>query len=115
MSTPTVLLFSYGTLRYSKVQVAQFGRELSGRADALPGYRRGMVAINDPATEAFLGESHYAIAEPSANPEDIIPGVVFEITEQELAAADQYEGDADYRRIWVTLRSGERAWAYVRA
>jgi hypothetical protein len=32
--------------------------------------------------------------------------------EQELAAADEYEVD-DYRRITVSLRSGDRAWVYV--
>jgi hypothetical protein len=36
----TVLLFSYGTLQISSVQVATFGRELTGRADWLPGYVR---------------------------------------------------------------------------
>jgi hypothetical protein len=39
---------------------------------------------------------------------------VFEITEQELIAADSYEKDRDYRRILVTLRSGVRAWVYCR-
>ena len=115
MSTQTVLLFSYGTLQHKKVQIAIFGRELTGRQDALPGYTRGTLAINDPKMEAFLGESHYAIAEPSSNPEDAISGIVFEITEQELAAADKYEEGASYSRISVTLRSGDRAWVYVRA
>ena len=104
-STPTVLLFSYGTLQDKNVQIANFGRELTGREDALPGYIRGMVAC---------GESHYANAEPSFNPEDAVSGTVFEITEQELAAADEYEEDAEYRRILVTLRSGDRAWVYLR-
>src|SRR5260370_39762586 len=60
------------------------------------------------------GESHYANAEPSSNPEDAVAGTVFEITEQELAAADKYEEDAQYRRILVTLRSGDQAWVYLR-
>jgi hypothetical protein len=37
-SVPPVLLFSYGTLQKKNVQIANFGRELTGRADALPGY-----------------------------------------------------------------------------
>jgi gamma-glutamylcyclotransferase (GGCT)/AIG2-like uncharacterized protein YtfP len=102
-STPTVLLFSYGTLQDKNVQIANFGRELTGREDALPGYARRMVA------------SHHANVEPSSNPEDAVSGTVFEITEQELAAADKYEEIAEYRRISVTLRSGDRAWVYVRA
>lgn len=38
--------------------------------------------------------------------------MVFEISEAELAAADEYEVD-DYRRIAVPLRSGATAWVYV--
>ncbi|HEV3196632.1 MAG TPA: gamma-glutamylcyclotransferase family protein [Bryobacteraceae bacterium] len=114
-ATPTVLLFSYGTLQYKNVQIANFGRELTGREDALPGYVRGTVGITDPRVAASSGESHYANAEPSSNPEDTVSGTVFEVTEQELAAADKYEEAARYRRISVTLRSGDRAWVYVRA
>ncbi len=103
-SIPTVLLFSYGTLRDKRVQIANFGRGLTGREDALPGYARRMVSG---------GESHHANAELSSNPEDAVSGTVFEITEQELAAADKYEEVAEYGRISVTLRSGVQAWVYV--
>ena len=74
-----------------------------------------MAAIVDPEALAAGGESHYANVEPSSNPEDAVHGTVFAITEQELASADRYEEDAEYRRIAVTLRSGERAWVYLRA
>lgn len=113
-STPTVLLFSYGTLQNRNVQIANFGRELTGREDVLPGYARRIVAITDPKVVALSGDSEYANAERSSNPEDAVSGIVFEITEQELAAADQYEEDAEYRRIFVRLRSGAQAWVYVR-
>lgn len=112
--TPTVSLFSYGTLQKKDVQLAHFGRELTGREDALPGYAVRMVAVTDPKVVALTGESQHASAEPSSDPADAIPGTVFEITEQELAAADQYEEAASYRRIFVTLRSGAQAWLYVR-
>ena len=115
MTGSTVLLFSYGTLQKKKVQIANFGRELTGREDALPGYARRIVAIVDPGVAALIGESHYANVEPSSNPEDSVSGTVFEITEEELAAADKYEEAAEYRRISVTLRSGDQAWVYVRA
>jgi len=39
--------------------------------------------------------------------------MVFEITEDELAAPDKYEEEADYRRISVKLKSGAEAWVYV--
>ncbi|HYW46113.1 MAG TPA: gamma-glutamylcyclotransferase family protein [Bryobacteraceae bacterium] len=96
------------------MQIANFGRELTGREDALPGYARRMVAIIDPRVMALTGESHLANVEPSSNPEDAVFGTVFEVTEQELAAADKYEEAAEYRRISVTLRAGDQAWVYVR-
>lgn len=101
-SAPTVFLFSYGTLQDTRVQIANFGRELAGREDALPGYAR-------------LMRGDHANAEPSSNPADAVPGFVFEITEQDLAAADEYEKADGYRRTSVTLRSGDQAWVYVRA
>ena len=82
---------------------------------ALPGYAPRVVAIIDPKVVALSGESHYANVEPSSNPEDAVSGTVFEITAQELAAADQYEEVAKYGRISVTFRSGDQAWVYVRA
>src|SRR4051812_13801172 len=112
--TPDILLFSYGTLQNTNVQIANFGRELRGREDALPGYAQQMVPINDPKVAASSGESHYVNVQPSSNPEDAVTGTVFEITEQELAAADRYEEVAEYGRISVRLRSGDQAWVYLR-
>jgi gamma-glutamylcyclotransferase (GGCT)/AIG2-like uncharacterized protein YtfP len=106
-------LFSYGTLQRKSVQLANFGRELTGRQDALPGYVRGRTPITDPNEAAMIGDSHYDNVEPSANPEDAVTGTVFEVTEEELAAADKYEEPAAYRRSLVTLRSGARAWVYI--
>src|SRR6185369_2816190 len=42
-----------------------------------------------------------------------VVGTVFEVSEAELAAADEYERRAKYRRITVTLASGKRADVYV--
>ena len=97
-----------------KVQMAHFGRELVGREDALTGYARRRVAIGDPEVEEWIGDTHYHNVEVSSNPEDVVWGMVFEISEQELEAADKYEEDAEYRRVRVTLRSGDLAWVYVR-
>jgi len=114
VSSQTELLFSYGTLQKKSVQLANFGRELTGRADALPGYLRRTVPVTDPKIVALTGESEHFTAEPGAHPEDEISGTVFELTGQELAAADRYEEAAGYRRISVMLRSGRQAWLYVR-
>jgi hypothetical protein len=110
----SILLFSYGTLQDKNVQVASFGRELRGRPDAMPGYKQTWLAIQDAQVVATSGKTHHPIVEPSANPADEVAGVVFEISAQELAAADKYEV-CDYKRILVALKSGARAWVYVRA
>ncbi len=110
----TTLLFSYGTLQDRNVQRAHFGRELQGRPDAMPGYRQTLIAINDPQVVATSGKTHHPIVEPSADRSDEVAGTVFEITAQELAAADRYEV-SDYRRVSVKLKSGVAAWVYVRA
>jgi gamma-glutamylcyclotransferase (GGCT)/AIG2-like uncharacterized protein YtfP len=109
-----ILLFSYGTLQDKNVQVASFGRELQGRPDAMPGYRQTLLEITDPAVLATSGKQFHPIVEPSADSRDEVRGTVFEITAQELAAADQYEV-ADYERVSVQLKSGLQAWVYVRA
>ena len=114
MSDPVVLLFSYGTLQLKPVQLANFGRELSGRPDAMVGWRRDMVAIRDPEVVKESGETHHPIVSPSDDARDEIPGVVFEITSAELLAADAYEV-SDYKRVEVVLKSGATAWVYVMA
>lgn len=110
----TVLIFSYGTLQDRAVQLANFGRELRGSADSLPGYSTSLIAIRDTAVIATSGKTHHTIVERSGNPADEVPGMVFEITPDELAAADRYEV-SEYTRVTVMLRSGLQAWAYVRA
>jgi gamma-glutamylcyclotransferase (GGCT)/AIG2-like uncharacterized protein YtfP len=99
--TRPALVFSYGSLQDRNVQIATFGRELTGRADVLPGF----VLVS--------GGEEPANVVPGSGPEDEVAGTVFEITDQELAAADEYEAADRYGRISVTLRSGEQAWVYV--
>jgi hypothetical protein len=110
----TVLLFSYGTLQDKAVQLANFGRELTGSVDSLPGYSTSLIAIRDPAVVATSGKTHHTIAERSANPADEVRGTVYAITAEELAAADRYEV-SEYTRMPVTLKSGRQAWVYGRA
>jgi gamma-glutamylcyclotransferase (GGCT)/AIG2-like uncharacterized protein YtfP len=113
-TTAAILLFSYGTLQDKKVQIAQFGRELRGQADSIPGYRQSLLEITDPDVLAKSGKTHHPIVEPSPDPADEVSGTVFEITAQELAAADEYEV-SDYQRVSVKLKSGAQAWVYIRA
>ena len=37
----------------------------------------------------------------------------FEVTEAELAMADTFEAQFDYRRVNVTLASGNDAWVFL--
>jgi hypothetical protein len=107
-------LLSYGTLQQATVQIETFGRLLEGRADALPGYRREMVRIIDPEVIATSGSDQHPIVLESGDPADQVAGAVFEVTDAELAAADDYEV-SDYKRVGVRLASGLDAWVYVKA
>ena len=109
----TVLIFSYGTLQDRAVQLENFGRELAGTSDSLPGYSTSLIEIRDPQVIATSGKTHHTIAERSGDPTEEVSGMVFKVTSEELAAADRYEVE-EYTRVEVMLKSGLRAWAYVR-
>src|SRR5579872_2604657 len=72
-------LFSYGTLQQEEVQRATFRRSLEGAADALVGYRRSMVAIDDPEVVHTSGKTHHPIVAFTGNDEDRVEGALFEI------------------------------------
>lgn len=74
-----------------------------------------MLPVPDPKVAELIGETEYANVEPGCDPKAAVAGTVFEITEHELAAADRYEEAAGYKRISVTLGSGDQAWLYVQA
>jgi gamma-glutamylcyclotransferase (GGCT)/AIG2-like uncharacterized protein YtfP len=105
-------LFSYGSLRQREVQLATYGRELDGQPDVLAGYTLVPVEIGDPRVVELSGAAVHSIACATSEPASRVEGVVFALSEDELAATDDYEVDA-YSRIEVTLESGRRAWAYV--
>lgn len=107
-----VYLFSYGTLQLEKVQLETFGRLLKGTKDCLGGYKLESIEITDEKTLALSQQTIHHIAIPSGNAEDKINGVVFEITDEELQKADEYEVD-DYKRVLVTLDSGKNSWVYI--
>ena len=108
----TVSLFSYGTLQQPQVQIANYGRTLSGTPDMLRGYRLAPLQISDPHVVAVSGKAVHTIACATGNAEDLIPGMLFEISDSELQSTDAYEVDA-YARIEVVLDSGRTAWVYV--
>jgi len=109
------LLFSYGTLQHENVQLSTFGRLLQGREEELLGFERSSVRIDDPDIVAALGETHHANVTFNGRNDSRVSGTVFEITDAELAAADEYEKPAGYERVTAMLASGRRAWVYVNA
>lgn len=106
-------LFSYGTLQLESAQLSSFGRLLTGTKDAIPGFRSAMVEITDPDVIKTSGSNFHPIIGPSDNAADEVEGTVFQITAEELAAADAYEV-SDYKRVDVRLKSGINAWVYVK-
>jgi hypothetical protein len=113
--TDVPLLFSYGTLQQEDVQRSTFGRELNGQRDELPRCEPSSVRIEDPRTVAETGKTHHANVTFNGDEGSRVPGRVFEITDAELASADEYEGAFGYERVAATLASGRQAWVYVHA
>ena len=108
------LLFSYGTLQQENVQLAIFGRRLSGQPDELPGFEQALVHIEDPNIVAASGMTHHPIVKFNGSAASRVPGTVFEISEAELRNADSYESSA-YKRVSAKLASGKQAWVYADA
>lgn len=108
------LLFSYGTLQQKSVQIANFGRELSGQVDSLPKYELGEILITDERVIRESGKDEHQILKYTGVSEDQVTGTVFEITGAELLQADDYEVD-DYKRVSATLQSGITCWIYAAA
>ncbi|RPJ80296.1 MAG: gamma-glutamylcyclotransferase [Acidobacteria bacterium] len=109
------LLFSYGSLQQENVQLSTFGRLLQGQGDELVGFEQSLVRIEDAQVVAASGKTHHANVTSNGRHDSRVSGTVFEITDAELAAADQYEQLAAYKRIAAILVSGKHAWVYLHA
>src|SRR6476619_6865805 len=97
-------LFSYGTLQKQNVQVELFGRLLNGTRDVLEHYRIVEIEIRDEKFLATGADKCQKTLGWSSDPNDVIEGMVFEMSRDELLMADRYE-PANYKRIEVKLRS----------
>ncbi|HEA20284.1 MAG TPA: gamma-glutamylcyclotransferase [Pricia antarctica] len=97
-----IYLFTYGTLQDERLHHAFFQKKLEGFEDKLVAYR-----ISEAKADGV-----YLMAEHTGDEKDSIEGIVYEIVEEDLKAADEYEG-ALYQRISVTLISGKNAWVYI--
>jgi gamma-glutamylcyclotransferase (GGCT)/AIG2-like uncharacterized protein YtfP len=100
-------LFAYGTLNDPAIQLKLYNRKLIGSPDQLIQYYLSTITQNE---NNILNT--YPIAIYSGIQSDIIPGMVYEISQQELEATDIYEG-AEYKRVLVKLQSGTMAWIYT--
>jgi gamma-glutamylcyclotransferase (GGCT)/AIG2-like uncharacterized protein YtfP len=109
------LLFSYGTRRQENVQLSAFGRVLQGQKDELLGFEQSLVRIEGPQVVATSGKTHHANVRFNGRNDSRVSGTVFEIADAQLAAADQYEQCAAYKRVAAMLASGKQAWVYVDA
>jgi gamma-glutamylcyclotransferase (GGCT)/AIG2-like uncharacterized protein YtfP len=100
------LVFSYGTLQQEGVQLSTFGRLLQGQTDEILGFEQSSVRS---------GKTYHANVTFNGRNDSRVSGTIFEITDAELAAADQYEQLAAYKRVAARLASGKQAWVYVDA
>src|SRR5687767_10801596 len=107
------LLFSYGTLQQEDVQLATFGRRLTGQRDELLGCVPGVVKIEDAQVADATGRTHHANVTFTGNDENRVGGMAFEITDGELASVDAFEIAFSYQRVAGRLASGREAWVYV--
>jgi hypothetical protein len=108
------LLFSYGTLQREDVQLSTFGRRLEGQPDELVGFEQGLFEVEDPEFVATSGKAHHAIVRFNGRSDSRVRGTALEVTDGELALADEYE-PAGYKRVSTTLASGRQAWVYADA
>ncbi|PZX93129.1 gamma-glutamylcyclotransferase [Flavobacterium aquariorum] len=107
------LLFSYGTLQKEQVQIETFGRLLKGEKDSLMGYELKMMEITDPEVLRKSRQKFHPIIEFSGNKNNEVEGMLFEVTDEEITNADDYEVD-DYKRIETSFKSGKVGFIYVK-
>jgi hypothetical protein len=54
-------------------------------------FEQSLVRIDDPQVVATIGRTHHANAQFNGNDESRVRGMVFEISDAELASVDEYE------------------------
>ena len=105
-------LFSYGTLQLEKVQKETFGRLLKGSIDVLVGYKVSNLKIYDKSVIASSGTGVHPIVLYTGLVKDRVNGMLFEVSDEELAYADKYEV-SDYTRVELYFESGEKGFVYI--
>lgn len=106
------LLFSYGTLQQKEVQIANFGRELSGEPAILAGYTLSETVISDQKVIEQSGSDRHPILHFTGKKADQVSGTCFELSDEELLLADSYEVE-QYTRIKSHTLDGLACWIYA--
>lgn len=96
-------LFTYGTLMSASVRRSLLRRDVAATPAVLPGWKKDRIRI---------GGTVYPAIVPGLS--GAVPGLVFEVSPEELIELDAYETEA-YHRKKITLQDGRSAWVYVRA
>jgi hypothetical protein len=71
-----------------------------------------MITITDDDFVIKSGTANHRSLQFTGNSTDVVEGVVFKLTRNELEQADSYEPEG-YKRVMVQLRSGTNAWVFV--
>jgi len=106
-------IFSYGTLQLESVQRDTFGRLLTGKKDKLEKHVISKIKITDQKVIESSGTDIHPIIEYTGNETDFVEETLYEVTDEELISADEYEVD-DYERIQVTFTSGKTGFVYLK-
>ena len=99
-------------MQQDSVQLANFGRKLVSYKDSLPLYNIDQLRIINPRVLKESGKEFHPILQFTGKSGDEVSGTVFELTESEISAADDYEVD-EYQRVKATLKSGRSCWVYA--
>jgi len=101
MNSATVPLFCYGTFKNLKTLF-----------DAMGGAAAGVIE-REPATldnyRHDVGTDGYSYLRK--DPSESVPGYLVHLSPQEVQKTDRRE--QRYKREWVTLKDGTKAWAYM--
>ncbi len=92
--------------------MSTFGRLLEGEPDGLVGFEQSLLKIEDPSFVAASGKAYHFIVRFNGRTDSRVSGMVFEVSDEELANADRYE-PAGYERTSTRLASGKEAWVYA--
>ncbi len=106
-------LFSYGTLQLEKVQQGTFGRILIGNKDKLKKYTISYIKITNPKVIELSGTEIHPIIKYTGSTTDFVKGTLFDITDEELTRADDYEVN-EYKRTELTFDSGIKGFIYLK-